>query len=126
MHAPADPLLGRTLSRYRLVERIGAGAMGVVYRARDDRLDRDVAIKILPERALPDEPSRRRFRLEAVALSRLNHADIETALYFGSAGGTGFLGTEVVPGHTLLHPRQLSPLRERDAIAIRVPFAYAL
>ena len=126
MHAPADPLLGRTLSRYRLVERIGAGAMGVVYRARDDRLDRDVAIKILPERALPDEPSRRRFRLEAVALSRLNHANIETAFDFDSEGGTDFLVTEFVPGHTLLHRLQLGPLGESDAVAIGVQIADAL
>src|SRR5262245_28856643 len=101
MTESVDALVGRTLSRYRLVERVGAGAMGVVYRAHDERLGRDVAIKILPESALPDEGARKRFHQEALALSRLNHANIETALDFDNDRGTDFLVTEFVPGLSL-------------------------
>ena len=69
---------GQKLSHYRLTEKIGAGGMGVVYRARDERLRRDVAIKVLPPGTLTDESTRKRFRKEAFALSKLNHPNIET------------------------------------------------
>lgn len=69
-----DPdLTGRSLSHYRVTEKIGEGGMGKVYRAFDDHLQRDVAIKLLPSGALADESARKRFRKEALALSRLNH-----------------------------------------------------
>lgn len=57
----------------RIIEQIGAGGNGVVYRARDEKLERDVALKVLPAGAIPDEAARRRFRKEALALSQLNH-----------------------------------------------------
>lgn len=63
-------MIGKTLGHYRIHEEIGAGGMGVVYRARDQRLDRDVALKVLPAGTLADEPSRKRFRREALALRR--------------------------------------------------------
>ncbi|MGZ5497914.1 MAG: protein kinase domain-containing protein, partial [Candidatus Aminicenantales bacterium] len=69
-------MLGRTLGHYRIIEKVGAGGMGVVYRARDERLDRDVAIKVLPAGALADDEARTRFRKEAIALSRLNHPNV--------------------------------------------------
>ena len=68
--------VGEALGHYRIVEEIGAGGMGVVYRARDERLDRDVALKILASDALTDEEARKRFRSEALVLSRLNHPNI--------------------------------------------------
>ena len=71
-------MLGQTLGHYRIIERIGAGGRGVVYRAKDERLDRDVAIKVLPNGALADEEVRTRFRKEALALSRLNHPNVAT------------------------------------------------
>ncbi len=60
-------MLGRTLGHYRIVEKIGAGGMGEVYRARDERLERDVALKVLPTGTLADEATRKRFRKEALA-----------------------------------------------------------
>ena len=69
---------GQTLSHYRLVEKIGEGGMGVVYRAHDTRLERDVAIKVLPAGVLSDDASRKRFRNEALTLSKLDHPNIET------------------------------------------------
>ena len=71
-------MIGRTLGHYRIIEKIGAGGMGVVYRAGDERLERDVAIKVLPAGALADEETRKRFRREAMALSKLNHPNVAT------------------------------------------------
>src|SRR5450755_4317858 len=94
-------VIGKTLSHYRIIEQIGAGGMGVVYRARDEQLDRDVAIKVLPPRTLGDETARKRFRQEALSLAKLNHPGIATIYEFGSQDGTDFLVTEYIPGITL-------------------------
>lgn len=72
-------MIGLTLGHHRILERLGAGGMGEVYLARDERLERDVALKVLRAGALADEGMRRRFRKEALALSKLNHPNIETA-----------------------------------------------
>jgi serine/threonine protein kinase/tetratricopeptide (TPR) repeat protein len=94
-------MLNQTLSHYRIVEQIGAGGMGVVYRARDEQLERDVAIKVLPPGALADDLARKRFRKEALSLARLNHPNIATVHEFGSQGDVDFLVTEYIPGLTL-------------------------
>jgi TolB-like protein len=94
-------LIGRTLSHYRVLERIGAGGMGVVYRAHDERLDRDVALKVLPEGALADEDARRRFRQEALALSKVSHPHVATIHDFDRDAGVDFLVMELVPGTSL-------------------------
>src|SRR5262249_17514509 len=73
-----EALVGQTLSHYRIVEKIAEGGQGEVYRARDERLQRDVAIKLLSGRGLADEATRRRFRREALGSSRLNHRHIAT------------------------------------------------
>ena len=75
--------------------------MGVVYRAHDERLDRDIALKVLPSGALADEAARKRFRKEALALSRLNHPNIAMVFDFDTQDGIDFLVTEYIPGTTL-------------------------
>jgi serine/threonine protein kinase len=75
--------------------------MGVVYRAHDEQLERDVAIKILPSGSLTDEGARKRFRKEALSLAKLNHPNIATVYEFGSENGTDFLVTEYIAGATL-------------------------
>jgi len=94
-------LVGQILGHYRILEQIGAGGMGVVYRAHDDRLDRDIALKVLPSGALADEAARKRFRKEALALSRLNHPNIAMVFDFDTQDGIDFLVTEYIPGTTL-------------------------
>ena len=84
--------------RYRVLEQIGAGGMGIVYRAHDERLDRDVAIKVLPSGALHDDKARRRFHKEATTLSRLAHPNIEVVHDFDNQDGMEFLVTELIRG----------------------------
>ncbi len=93
-------MIGETLGRYCIREQIGAGGMGVVYRAHDERLDRDVALKVLPPGMLSDH-MRRRFRKEAQALSKLNHPNIATVYDFDQEKGVEFLVLEYIPGVTL-------------------------
>ncbi len=94
-------MVNERLSHYRILEQIGAGGMGVVYLARDEQLERDVAIKLLPPGSLADEAARKRFRKEALSLARLNHPNIATVHEFGSQDGVDFLVTEYIPGTTL-------------------------
>ena len=94
-------MIGRTLGHYRILEKVGAGGMGEVYRAEDLHLRRDVAIKVLPAGVLADDQARKRFRKEAEALSRLNHPNVQTVHDFSTEDGIDFLVTEYVPGLTL-------------------------
>src|SRR5271170_404798 len=94
-------MIGQRLSHYRIVEKIGAGGMGVVYRARDEQLDRDVAIKVLPRGSLAEESARKRFRNEALSLARLNHPNVAIVHEFGTADGVDFLVTEYIAGLTM-------------------------
>ena len=94
-------MLGQNLGHYRIIERVGAGGMGVVYRAWDERLERDVAIKVLPAGVLADDDMRARFRKEAMALSRLNHPNVATIHDFNTERSVDFLAMEYIPGVTL-------------------------
>lgn len=107
-------MIGRTLSHYKLLELLGSGGMGIVYRARDERLERDVALKVLPTGALADDASRKQFRREALALSKLNHPNIETVHDFDTEDGVDFLVLELVPGETLWDRIGRGALAERE------------
>ena len=92
---------GTKLGPYEVIAPLGAGGMGEVYRARDTRLGREVAIKVLPAERLADEGRRRRFVQEARAASALNHPNIVTIHEIESAEGIDFIVMELVPGKTL-------------------------
>src|ERR1700690_72800 len=97
----AHPVPGQVISHYKIVEKIGAGGMGVVYRAHDEQLDRDVALKVLPAGMLADDAARRQFRKEALALAKLSHPNIATVFEFSSQEGVDFLAMELIPGKPL-------------------------
>src|SRR4051812_23948686 len=92
---------GSVISHYRIVSKIGAGGMGEVYLAEDTRLDRRVAIKVLPEEMSGDEDRLRRFEQEAKAASTLNHPNILTVYDFGEHDGSPFIVTEFLEGEEL-------------------------
>jgi TolB-like protein/Tfp pilus assembly protein PilF len=119
---------GSTLGRYHIVERLGEGGMGSVYRATDPRLERDVALKVLHPDPDPGrgEDRRRQLRLEARALSRLLHPNIATLFDLDSDDGVDFLVLEYVPGHTLAQLLESGPLPEARARAIALEVAEAL
>jgi eukaryotic-like serine/threonine-protein kinase len=106
------------LGRYVVQEVIGAGGMGVVYRARDEHLERDVALKVLPPGKIPDSHARLRFRKEALALSRLNHPAIATIYDFLTEGNQDFLVMEFVPGETLDERLARGFLTENEAVLL--------
>jgi serine/threonine-protein kinase len=119
-------MIGTTLSHYRILGELGAGGMGVVYRARDERLEREVAIKVLPEGALADDAQRRRFRREALALSRLNHPGIATVHEFDREAGADFIVMELVSGETLAARLRAGPLSAEQLTAYGIEIAEAL
>jgi serine/threonine protein kinase/Tfp pilus assembly protein PilF len=119
-------MIGQRLTHYRIVEKIGAGGMGEIYLARDERLERDVAVKVLPAKTLVDKTARSRFRKEALALSKLNHPNIATIYDFDSSNGVDFLAMEYVPGETLGQKIVNGSLLEKDLLVIAVQISDAL
>jgi serine/threonine protein kinase/tetratricopeptide (TPR) repeat protein len=111
-----DSLVGHVLGHYRIVEEIGAGGMGVVYRAHDEHLDRDIAIKILPSGMLGDTAARQRFHKEAHAVSKLNHPNIASVYDFDSCDGIDYLAEELVPGISLEEMLSSGPLGEKELV----------
>src|SRR5579863_2485621 len=101
---------GTKLGPYEIVSPAGAGGMGEVYRARDTRLDRTVAIKVLPQHLADTPDSRQRFEREAKAVSALNHPNICTLHDVGSQDGTDFLVMEYLEGDTLAARLEKGPL----------------
>jgi eukaryotic-like serine/threonine-protein kinase len=122
-----DALLGTTMGRYRLQELIGQGGMGVVYRAVDERLRRDVAIKVLPTDLLDDRDRRRRFLREARLTAAITHPNIAMVHDVGEQGDHVFIAMELVRGRTLRAVlTDGGPLAARDAIRIAVGVARGL
>ena len=117
---------GQQLGRYRIIEQIGAGGMGIVYRAHDDKLDRNVALKTLPLGVLADEGTRNRFRDEALTLSKLSHPNIATIHDFDSHEGIDFLVMEYVTGLSLSERLASGPLPEKEIVALGEQIAKAL
>ena len=119
-------MIGQILSHYRILEVLGSGGMGVVYRARDERLDRDVALKVLSQGSLGDGIARKRLRREALLLSKLNHPHICTIFDFDSQDGVDFLVMELVSGESLATRLRRGPLSETEAHPIGIQIADAL
>lgn len=119
-------MIGQTIGHYEVIEQIGAGGMGVVYRAIDQRLNRDVALKVLPAGKLGDDAPRKRFRKEALALAKLNHPNIGTVFDFDTQNDIDFLVMEYIPGETLGERLSKGTLPEKEWIAISLQIAAAL
>jgi serine/threonine protein kinase len=119
-------IVGCTLGRYRILQQVGAGGMGVVYRARDEHLARDVAIKVLPPGTLIDQSARKRFHKEALVLSQLNHPNVATIHDFDTQQGVDFLVMEYIPGTTLSEKLAGRPLPEKDVLRLGVQLAEGL
>ena len=113
---------GTRLGSYEIVSSLGAGGMGEVYRARDTRLEREVAIKVLPAQHTGDPQRQQRFLREAQAIAALNHPNIVTLYDVGESGGVVFLVMELVSGHTLdrLIARRGLPLQETLRLALQI------
>jgi len=119
-------LSGSRLGHFDIIAPLGAGAMGEVYRARDHRLERDVALKVLPARTVGDAQARKRLRAEALALSKLNHPNIAAIYEFDTDDDVDFLVMEFVEGETLAARLQSGSLPEGDVTSIALQVADAL
>ena len=117
---------GTRIGPYEVRAQLGAGGMGVVYRAWDARLERDVAIKVLPPGVLADEAARRRFRKEALALAKLNHPNIAAVYDVGQVDGTDYLVMECVTGQSIAEKLKSGPLEEMDVTSLGAQVAAAL